>query len=349
MTSIAAALAEMSDNEPADHRGLTHISVMSYNVFFHPLQGQDREARRFHMLDALSHFEDTFGRPLPDVVAFQEVDDAFVEDKLLASLYPHRTERVLMNMIASKLPILEFRHFEAQPGNMYVKLDASANPDGAAEAKSQTAKPAFVHLLNVHLFAGDFQRGHNERMAEYEALRNWISAIGIPANEPVIIAGDFNDETGDIVHMKDWHLEYDKGKTGTFDEEGKYWIGSWSSRINWLVALHFQSKYKHYPKGYTQTIDYVVYDKRHLIPEVSKEMEVLLLKGRKRWEYRCEGPMPWCAPKAMQSLKGTWGESTWYEPGEIKKLYHGILEKPDNLYDELSDHFPVIQDYSFRF
>ena len=32
----------------------------------------------------------------------------------------------------------------------------------------------------------------------------------------------------------------------------------------------------------------------------------------------------------------------------VGKLYHGTLEKGDDLYDELSDHFPVYQEYGFQ-
>ena len=118
------------DDDDVDDDGLTRISVMSYNVFFHPRQGQDRAARRKHLIDALECYEETFGRPLPDVVAFQEVDDAFVDDEGLKELFPYRTKRVLMNMIASKHPISEFRHFSDQPGNMFVTLDLTDKGGG---------------------------------------------------------------------------------------------------------------------------------------------------------------------------------------------------------------------------
>ena len=191
--SVNPAQPSISDDDYND--GLTRISVMSYNVFFHPRQGQDRAARREHLIDALKCYEETFKRPLPDVVAFQEVDDAFVDDEGLKELFPYRTKRVLMNMIAAKHPISEFRHLSDQPGNMFVTLDLTER--GGERTKR-------VHLLNVHLHAGDWKSGQEQRLREYGELKRWISAMPIPAHEPVIIAGDFNDETDDLRHMTDW-------------------------------------------------------------------------------------------------------------------------------------------------
>jgi len=319
---------------------LTRLSVMSYNVFFHPRQGQDREQRRRHLIEALKGFENKYGRPLPDVVAFQEVDDAFVEDEGLKALYPYRTKRYLMNMIASKHPIVEFRHFDQQPGNMMVTLDISGGRRGDPKKR--------VHLVNVHLHAGSFESGQEERLKEYAELREWIGSMCISPQEPVIIAGDFNDETGDLAHMHDWIVKYDHSATGTF-VDGQYRLGSWSSRANWFVALHFQSRYRNYPRGYTKTIDYVAYDKRFLAPLESSEMRVMLLKSPVPWVYQCEGPSPWCDSEAMWHLRGRWEASTWFEGRPSERLYHGVMEKGDNLYDELSDHFPVLQDYVFCF
>jgi len=346
------------DSSSSSPSPLTRLSVMSYNVFFHPRQGQDRVARRRRLVEALERFEVTFGRPLPDVIAFQEVDDAFVTDEGLQALYPYRTERKLMNMIASKHPIVDFQHFDRQPGNMLVTLDLSGDEARRQRQKhsvtdkdrpSNGRKKKLVHLLNIHLHAGSFCSGHEERLKEYEELRSWISSMSfIQKGDPVIIAGDFNDETNDLTEMGDWVVRYDHATTGTF-VDGQYRLGSWSSRANWLVALHFQSRYRYYPRGYTKTIDYVAYDKRFLAPEEAGEMHVLGMKGLTPWEYKCEGPSPWCDAEAMQHLRGKWDASTWFDGGaSIQRLYHGTLEKGDDLYDELSDHFPVIQDYAFR-
>ena len=187
-------------------------------------------ARRKHLIDALRAFEGTFHRPVPDVIAFQEVDDAFVNDEGLKALYPHRTKRVLMNMIASKYPILESKQFEEQPGNMMTTIDVSKKDCGLLHcvcASLGNNKAKRVHLLNVHLHAGSFESGHETRVKEYEELKRWISSMEIPENEPVIIAGDFNDETDDLKDMKEWVVNYDHAKTGTFDVvDGKYrWYG----------------------------------------------------------------------------------------------------------------------------
>ena len=98
-------------------------------------------------------------------------------------------------------------------------------------------------------------------------------------------------------------------------------------------------------------------------------MRVLLMKSRRPWNYACEGPSSWCDDPAMQHLRGKWEASTWFEGGGggtvegggsgavgggggsgflVGKLYHGTLEKGDDLYDELSDHFPVYQEYGFQ-
>ena len=326
---------------------LTRLSVMSYNVFFHPRQGQDRDARRKHLLDSLKTFESTFQLPVPDVIAFQEVDDAFLDSEGLKALYPYRTKRVLMNAIASKYPIVDFKTFEAQPGNMLATIDVSKK-DRCGLLRCVCASKR-VHLLNVHLYAGDFNSGHNRRVNEYGQLKKWISSMDIPKSEPVIVAGDFNDETDDLRDMKEWVVDYDQATTGTF-VDGKYKVGSWSSRANTLVALHFQSRYNYYPKGYTKTIDYVGYDKRFLAPvECGGEMRVLLMKSRRPWKYACEGPSPWCDNPAMQHLEGKWEASTWFEAkAGVEKLFHGCMEKGDDFYDELSDHFPVYQQFTFK-
>lgn len=305
-------------------------------------------ARRKHLTDALKSFESTYHLPLPDVIAFQEVDDPFADDEALKALYPYRTHRVLTNMIVSKYPIVDFKQFDRQPGNMLTTIDVTKKDcDLLHSVCASLAKTKRFHVLNLHLHAGSFESGHETRVREYEELRHWIASLNIPKSEPVIVAGDFNDETEDLKEMRDWVVNYDHATTGTF-VDGKYKVGSWSSRANWLVALHFQSRYKHYPRGYTKTIDYVGYDKRFLAPVQAKEMQVLLLKSRRPWEYSCEGPSPWCDDPAMHHLRGKWEASTWFEGGTTAKLYEGTVEKGDDLYDELSDHFPVYQEFDFE-
>ena len=162
-----------------------------------------------------------------DVVLLQELFDNSAGDALLSALataYPHQTtvmgrsvsgwdstEGADLNTffedggiaIVSKWPILEKVQYVQAPGCgadsfsakgfVYVKIDKDGAP---------------YHLISTHAQSQDSGCANGEpesvRATQFQVIRDWITAKNIPAEEMVIIGGDFNVIKGTTEYDSLW-------------------------------------------------------------------------------------------------------------------------------------------------
>jgi phospholipase C len=215
--------------------------------------------------------------------------------------------------IASKWPILE-QHAYIFVNSIFGSADYQANK-GAAYIEID--KNGYIyHVLGTHLQAthdGDADTEHEVRMAQLDEMKTWIDSFGIPASEPVILAGDMNvdfsltDQIIDMLLISNTALNFpnDQG-FGSYPED------NWMSR-----AFNY---YFGYDMCYDDTLDYVLTRTDHLMPATMPAMEVVPLKAQESWYW--------------SYLYGTWplcSGSYWH----------------DGYTTDLSDHYPVAVTYTY--
>lgn len=92
-------------------------------------------------------------------------------------------------MIFSKWPILEERQITYSSGNGFDDFAAK----GVSYAKINKAGMIY-HIFGTHLQANNKPEDRAARFLQIYELNNFINAISIPKNEPVILGGDFNTD-----------------------------------------------------------------------------------------------------------------------------------------------------------
>ena len=59
-----------------------------------------------------------------------------------------------------------------------------------------------IHVVGTHVQANEGKvDGGPTRILQMQELRNWMSGMAIPKDEPIILAGDINTELGSEVGM----------------------------------------------------------------------------------------------------------------------------------------------------
>jgi endonuclease/exonuclease/phosphatase family metal-dependent hydrolase len=182
-----------------------HLRVLTYNIFVRPffVSHDGQRERTHHIPRAIAQLP---GDPL-DVVVIQE---AFDEGRLRAHLlgelaragFPYHTELVrgggpfqLGNggvFIASRWPIERSasRTFQdacsgtdclAPKGVMYARI-----------RKTVGETSAVYHVFGTHLQSGTGAEPASVRIAQLQQMARFRDSLEIPADEPVVLAGDFN-------------------------------------------------------------------------------------------------------------------------------------------------------------
>ncbi|HEV7627123.1 MAG TPA: sphingomyelin phosphodiesterase, partial [Streptomyces sp.] len=213
----AGAAPDTSARASASAAETPNLKVLTYNTFLfnkliYPNWGQD------HRGDAIPDADFFQGN---DVVVLQEAFENSVSDKLqkkAASQYPHQTPVLGRTKdgwdatggvwsdialedggvtILSKWPILHKEQYVydhgcgadylSNKGFVYAVLDVNGTK---------------VHVVGTHLQAGDSACGDGEarktRADQFKAMDSFLDEKAIPADEQVVVAGDFNvDSRGD--------------------------------------------------------------------------------------------------------------------------------------------------------
>ena len=235
--------------DQADFINPNVLNVMSFNIMIIPFNSTNFGERGGSVAQYIS--------PYQDVVVFQEVfidsirtyfvtptmeaeGFAYNSDILNDPSLPHITQFINGGVIIySKWPIESTAEhvFSTCAGNdclaakgiKYVKLNKLGK---------------LYHVFGTHMQAG--QGGTFEKYKQYGEARDFIDSMNLPANEPVIFAGDLNT-----------------GPTSS---------GSWSAVIDSINPVipnpvgHYTSSFKRSNDIYGKIIDHVWISRDHLIP-----------------------------------------------------------------------------------
>jgi len=127
------------------------------------------------------------------------------------------------NAILSKYPFIEWENINVSP----IRSASRSLLHGVIQIPSKNTK---IHLICVHL--GLFSR---EREKQLSILAQRINSH-IPRNEPLIIAGDFNDWSGNAAK----HLQQDLGLVEIFKHTTGHYARSFPA---WLPMLNMDRIY----------------------------------------------------------------------------------------------------------
>jgi len=92
-------------------------------------------------------------------------------------------------IILSMYPILTEKHFIFTGPTYHIEKIVAK---GMLYACSALPSGLRVHLLNIHLNAWSTPEARNARQNQILQIRNWISGLQIPDEEPCFLLGDFN-------------------------------------------------------------------------------------------------------------------------------------------------------------
>ncbi|MFT6407444.1 MAG: phospholipase C [Arenicella sp.] len=237
----------------------------------------------------------------PDVLILQEVfteySFAFLVDKM-SDAYPYHTQvagenckdrrwdSVTVNCQASLIKgnsgLLVFSRWPIEQQHAYVfnAVRVSKTFDflarkGVVYAKIQVEReqPMVLHVFGTHLQAS--AKEHDIRLLQLDEMRSFIDGFQIPADQPVILAGDFNISSTDQSGFNDM-LAHAVSKV-TMPEGG---IGSISDSTNGYRRLLAGADSKVGPE---LTLDYVLFRSDHRQPLKSPALQVIDLKSKTPW------------------------------------------------------------------
>lgn len=251
------------------------FTLVAYNVFLRPryLLFMDGQWIRSHRL---ARYLD---EPSYDAIAISEVFDEpcrAVFTKRLKRAFPYQTPVVGQSqatrlihtggvMVASRWPIEH--HQEMLFGAALAGGDRLARKGVIYARIRKQDRP--VHVFATHTNASSGH--HKARAKQLTIVRQLIRSCQIPETEPVLIAGDLNVNRAD----QEYQSMLDLLEAKQPDVQGHPY--TYDPKTNGLAA------------GWEQMfLDYVLYSRRHLQPQVS-ENEVIKLqctRWRQRWWLR---------------------------------------------------------------
>lgn len=263
---------------PVEAQDADTFSVFAYNLYMRPTSlfknGQSIRARlmpaQFHGYDAL---------------VFSEAFDDDTRAELLNGLrpeYPYASaimgsdrgvEQDGGMIIVSRWPIVaqDQRRFanvctgsdcQADKGVVYVKVDRMGRS---------------YHIFGSHTQAWSTPEGAQVRAQQFGIIKAFIDSKGIPAGEPVLIAGDLNVNK---LKFPDEYAQMLRVLNAECPPLTGYWA-SWDPSTNLLAEQGVPSEY----------LDYVLWSKDHKAPTESSN-EVRIVRSAEEWkEYGFEHAM----------------------------------------------------------
>ncbi|MER5867043.1 sphingomyelin phosphodiesterase [Kitasatospora sp. NPDC002040] len=269
--SLAAAPAAHAEQAPAT---VAPLKVLTYNTFLmstslYPNWGQDHRATQ---IAAAPFFQGN------DVVVLQEAFDNAASDKLVSlasAAYPYHTPVVGRSTsgwdatggsyssttpedggvtLLSKWPILRKEQYVfkdacgadwwSNKGFVYAVLNVNGQR---------------THVLGTHLQSTDSGCSSGQpatvRAAQLNTIRTFVDGKGIPANEPVLLAGDLNVDS----HGSEYPSMLTNGNLAPATTRSG-WANSFDVKDNSIASYR-------YPGEPNEDLDYVLYRADHARPQ----------------------------------------------------------------------------------
>ncbi len=227
------------------------LKVLTYNIW--DLLPGIESKNTYNRLHSVAHMMTGY-----DAIVFQEAFDpasAAYFRSHLSSEYPYLTEipfklGKLLNggsFIASRWPI------EIEDNIVYdaCRKDGCLASKGANYARINK-QGRIYHLFGTHTHAYTEADDISVRFAQLAQLKGFVDSKNIPADEPVIMAGDFNVDKN---HFPQEHVDFLATLNGT-EPMG---IGEYSDSYAGPVNVYAEDEF-------TEYLDYVLYSNEHLAP-----------------------------------------------------------------------------------
>jgi endonuclease/exonuclease/phosphatase family metal-dependent hydrolase len=166
------------------------LAVLGYNIWATTIYGSKKVDTRLQLMPAMMAGY--------DVLVLTEVFDAAPSDKLLQALraeYPYQTGDIFKagKLMPSGTRILSRWPIEREDSYAYDACDGiqCAATRGVIYARINKAGKAY-NLFATHTQSSDDDANRNARLAQLAEMGQYIQSLNIPANEPVLMAGDYN-------------------------------------------------------------------------------------------------------------------------------------------------------------
>ncbi|WP_158527305.1 endonuclease/exonuclease/phosphatase family protein [Pelagibaculum spongiae] len=236
------------DKKPALGKA-NQFNVLSYNIWATTIFGSKKVDSRLNQMPAVMAGY--------DALVLTEVFDHIQTTQLLNELrteYPYQSSDVFTvgklmgsgTRILSRWPISVEDSFKytvcngiqcaATRGVIYLKINKQGNP---------------YHVFATHTQSEDDDANRNMRLAQLQQMGEYIRSLNIPADEPVIMAGDFNVNKIDLAEDRDY-LEAVLGATEPANR---------GHGFSYDADTNFWAK-----QPYVQFLDYTLTSNNHLQP-----------------------------------------------------------------------------------
>ncbi len=208
--------------------GANQLNLLSYNIWASSeYSAQEINTRMEEMPNVLSGY---------DVLVLTEVLDKNIDKKLLnkiATEYPYQSKDIFEvgRLIASGIRVLS--HWPVED-KQYLKFNAYNAAQciitrGVTYMKiNKQGKP--YHIFATHPQAFDDAESREGRLLQLQEMRDFIKGMNIPADEPVILAGDFNINKIGLPADRDYMETIlsatepeNRGHSLTYDSNTNFW------------------------------------------------------------------------------------------------------------------------------
>ncbi|WP_199243940.1 endonuclease/exonuclease/phosphatase family protein [Bacterioplanes sanyensis] len=204
------------------------FNVLSYNVWATTIYGSKKVGTRLGLMpEVMAGY---------DVLVLTEVFDPIASNTLLDALraeYPYQTSEIfkLGKVMGSGTRVLSRWPFELEAAHKYQACDGlqCAATRGVIYAKiNKLGKP--YHVFATHTQSSDDDANRNARKAQLLEMGEYIRSLNIPANEAVVMAGDFNVNKGGLPEDRDYMEAVlnamepqNTGHDQTYDANTNFW------------------------------------------------------------------------------------------------------------------------------
>ena len=170
--------------------GATSLNVLSYNIWATTIFGSKEVGTRLNEMPAIMAGY--------DVLVLTEVFDKATSDQLLNRLrneYPYQSGEIFKagKLLNSGTRILSRWPFETEGSHIYTPCNGiqCAATRGVIYTKINKLGKTY-NVFATHTQSSDDDANRNARLAQLDEMGAYIRSLNLPADEPVIMAGDFN-------------------------------------------------------------------------------------------------------------------------------------------------------------
>jgi endonuclease/exonuclease/phosphatase family metal-dependent hydrolase len=205
-----------------------NFNLMGYNIWATTIYGSESvDTRLSEQVNAVSGY---------DALVLTEVFDEIPSDTLMSSLrneYPYQSADVFQagKLMAAGTRIVSRWPIEVESSHVYSACDGIQCAASRAVIYTKINKAGNpYHIFATHTQSSDDTPNRNARLAQISEMGDYIRSLNIPANEPVIMAGDFNvnklslpEDRDYMVAVLDAQEPVNTGFDKTYDSQTNHW------------------------------------------------------------------------------------------------------------------------------